>query len=455
MCVNEVLAFVDELIFSVKKYHISDLRAEIFKRCWEGQKYTEMYNSLGYSYEHVKKEGCELFKTLSEVLDEKVTQEKFKQALKQKYKKNQSVSHTTLQEPQYSDTQQSTSNSLTSNSESSSPKQYCKEVPNVSKFVGRVQELSTLEQFLLKEDCRVVLVYGKDGIGKTALSVKLAQRVKSNFDYLICLSLKHSPPLHLVLAELIEFFSEPHDAASCITTDDYISQLLENLQINRCLLVLNGVEALLDTGKFAGKYREGYKDYKKLFEQVAKVNHHSCLVLTSSEMPREIYKEESKKGPVRAYKLTNLTKNDAYKILEERGLVKEEEWDNLIEMYGANPLMLKIVAATIINVFNGKTSDFIKENTVFLGQIKEILDDTYERLSSPEVKVMHSLAVASQTVCFQQLREEFAPDVSSSILMEALESLLQRSLIEKHEEGGKISYALQLVIRKYVLSRSC
>ena len=66
---------------------------------------------------------------------------------------------------------------------------------------------------------------------------------------------------------------------------------------------------------------------------------------------------------------------------------------------------------------------------------------------------MCQLAILNKSVDFNQLREEISSDISSSTLMNALESLSWRSLIET--EIGQDSFRLQPVIRKYVINHYC
>ncbi|MHC5732213.1 MAG: NB-ARC domain-containing protein, partial [Nostoc sp.] len=85
------------------------------------------------------------------------------------------------------------------------------EAPGVCFFRGRIAELSQLQQWLIKDNCRLVAILGMGGIGKTALSVKLAKEVQENFEYLIWRSLRNAPPVAEMLANLIGFLSDDRE----------------------------------------------------------------------------------------------------------------------------------------------------------------------------------------------------------------------------------------------------
>ena len=60
---------------------------------------------------------------------------------------------------------------------SSSSQQDWGEAPDVLEFYGRAEELATLQQWITEDKCRLIALLGMGGIGKTALSVKLAKTV--------------------------------------------------------------------------------------------------------------------------------------------------------------------------------------------------------------------------------------------------------------------------------------
>lgn len=67
--------------------------------------------------------------------------------------------------------------------------QDCGEASDVSFFYGRTPELATMKQWTLQNKCCLVGIFGMDGIGKTTLSVKLAEQVQDQFTYVIGRSL--------------------------------------------------------------------------------------------------------------------------------------------------------------------------------------------------------------------------------------------------------------------------
>ncbi|AFY54200.1 WD40 repeat-containing protein [Rivularia sp. PCC 7116] len=319
-------------------------------------------------------------------------------------------------------------------------------------FFGRTEELSILEQWILDERCRMVAILGIGGIGKTALSVKFIEQIKENFEYVIWRSLQEAPPVEAVLNNLIQFLSDEQITEVDLPESlrDRVSQLINYLRQHRCLLVLDNMESVLRSGSRAGLYREGYEGYGELIRRVGETVHQSCLMLTSREKPKEVASLKGKFLPVRSLSLNGLKTVEGREIFKVKGLSETDgECIKIIERYVGNPLALKIVATTIQDVFDGNISEFFKQNIVVFGNIRELLEQQFSRLSCLEKDIMYWLAINREPVSLSELREDIVTAVSPQKLLEALESLTRRMLIEK----SAASFTLQPVVMEYMIHR--
>ncbi|MBE9170359.1 hypothetical protein IQ238_23505 [Pleurocapsales cyanobacterium LEGE 06147] len=269
------------------------------------------------------------------------------------------------------------------------------------------------------------------GIGKTALAVKLAEILQTDFEYIIWRSLRNIPPLSKLLSEFILFLSEQQEISRLTTPEEQISRLIHYLRQYRCLLVLDNTESLLRVGEFAGHYRYGCEEYDYLLRRVADERHQSCVLFTSREQPRGFACREGKELPVKIFYLKGVQLPEAQAILRSKGLkVTEAECQALIELYDGNPLALKIIASVIARLFEGNVSLFLAQGNLISEDIKQLLDEQFERLSSLEKRMMCYLASQREEVSLQQLQTDIVPMVSYGELQRALESLQRRSLID-------------------------
>ncbi|MEI2579155.1 NACHT and WD40 repeat domain-containing protein [Scytonema sp. PRP1] len=333
---------------------------------------------------------------------------------------------------------------------STSKRQDWGEAIDVSVFYGRTEELATLRQWIINDHCRLITLIGMGGIGKTALSVKLAQLLQDRFEYLIWRSLRNAPPVQELLTDLISFFSKQQETVLPETLDGKISRLMEYLRSSHCLLVLDNVESILCTDERAGAYRQGYEGYGQLLRCLGETNHQSCLVLTSREKPRGINIKEGKNSPIRSLRLSGLTQAEGQTILAEKGFsVSEDQCRALVEYYSGNPLALKIVATTIADLFDGNTAQFLQQGTIVFGDISDLLAQQFNRLSTLEQQVMYWLTINREWVSFTELQGDIIPAISLRELLETLESLQLRSLIEKNAGN----FTQQPVVMEYLIDR--
>lgn len=340
------------------------------------------------------------------------------------------------------------------------------EAPDVSSFYGRTEELSQLEQWIMQGRCKVVALLGMGGIGKTTLAVMLANRIQQQFECLLWRSLKSAPPIETVLSSLLEFLSQGQETFSSQDIQQGISQLLNHLRQKRCLVILDEAEAIFRSreGKFRprhGHYQEGYEGYGELLRRVGSDRHQSCIVLTSREKPEEIGAFEGQSLPVRSLSLRGLQAEDAKNIFKDKGFSGSEMGlGELIDLYGGNPLALKVITTMIQEVFDGNVADFLKQNTLVLGdRLRTLLKQQVNRLSDLEKEVVYWLMIEGEPVSLSRLQANLLLPPTRSQLLEVLASLKRRGLIDKatptlidtSTQASETLFTLQPLVMKYAI----
>jgi DNA-binding HxlR family transcriptional regulator len=325
------------------------------------------------------------------------------------------------------------------------------EAPDVPVLLGRTAELITLKHWIFEEHCQLVTLFGMDGMGKTSLSLKLAEQIQEKFEFVIWRSLRNALPVKDILADLIQLLSKGQKTNLSKTLNGRISQLIYYLKNTRCLLILDNLETISQnySGKFdVGYSRQAYEDYGELIRRVAETFHQSCLVLTSQEMPKEIRRVIREKLPVRALQVKGLKVIEIEEIFQPRGafFAASDDWHQLVENYAGNPLLLNIAFSQIKNLFDGNISDFLNQKTLVFSEISQLLKEYLNCLSNTENIIIEWLVNNSQPASFSELRSQISPAISPQQLLNALESLQERSLVNKNATF----FSVVPMVREYI-----
>jgi WD40 repeat protein len=450
MTLEEALQILDEVL---RQDSLSNIQEMIFRYSWEGRKYPDIAETLGYDSNYIKDVGAKLWKLLSQAFGEEVTKSNFRSILAKNARRLQS----TKTEPA---TTQSVAPIQDSVAAVEPPSRQQRidwgDAIDIPAFCGRQADIETLAQWILgngttaQPGCRMVALLGLGGIGKTALAIKVAEQVQDQFAAVIWRSLRHGPSL----AELLE------DVLRCLQTDTIqeipetltgrMSRLSELLRAQRCLLILDNAESLLRSGDPIGRYLEGYESYGEWLQLLGSSRHQSCIILTSREKPKELMPLEGE--GVRSWVLAGLSYLEGQTFLQQQGTFqgKAGDWQRLIQQYGGNPLELKIVAQTLQDLFDGNLAAFLSQGRLVFDDIGSLLEQQLQRLSDLERQILYWLAIAREAVSLQELQGWLMPFATPVQILEGMRALGRRSLVEKQLDEQLPHFTLQSVVMEYM-----
>jgi hypothetical protein len=336
----------------------------------------------------------------------------------------------------------------------------CGEAIDVSHFCGRAVELNVLHLWVVEEHCRLVTLLGMGGIGKTALAARFVALQGSEFDCVVWRSLRNAPPVEQILKEVVVFLEDEPDGELPHHLDGKLARLIQLLQEQRCLLVLDNVETVLQEGVWVGHYREGYEGYGELFRSVGEISHRSCLLLTGREKPREVNALEGQSLPVRSLTLSGLAEDKGRQIFQTKGEFHgcDQDWHDLVRHYAGNPLALKIIALVVQDLFDGDIGtlvELLREGTVVFGDIDALLQKQFDRLSSLEMLVIGWLALEREPTTLERLRECILSPVVGPRLVEVVSSLIRRSFVEKSGSGFTLQPMVMEFVTNHLIEQIC
>jgi hypothetical protein len=424
----------------------------VFCQSWQGKPYLEIAATSDYDADYVKDVGYRLWNMFSEALGERVTKNSFRVVFNRHYQKIQPPQPPALLDA----VAQSSLDWITDAvdlSFSVKPIYDWGQAPDVKAFEGRTSEIAQLEQWILQDQCRLVGLLGLAGVGKTTLAIKLTERLQSSFDCLVWRSLRNAPNFEEFSTDLLQTLAGKSLLALPTSPDGRISLLIEHLRQHRCLLVLDGWASVLhhSDSHLAGSYKAGYEHYGQLLRCMGEGRHQSTLLMTSREKPIGLVLMEGESLSVRTLQLNGLLQPAALSVLRSLGLSgANDDLEILIHRYAGNPLALKAASRTIIDLFDGNIAKFLKHSPIVYGDIRHILGQHLSRLSTAEHHVMVYLAEKHTWASFEEMVSGLGATLPQETLLEALESLNRRGLLQKRGT----SFLQFDMIREYVLNQS-
>jgi len=319
----------------------------------------------------------------------------------------------------------------------------------LTKFVGRIEELVQIEKLLNNDECRVLSLIGPGGIGKTRLGIQAASQVLDQFeDGVYFISLVDIDSEALMMTSMADVLG-----LSFLPGVPPKQQLIDYVRRKKLLLLLDNFEHLIEGALILAEMLEQSAQVKTLVtsRESLKLQGEWVLDITGLTIP------ESDSTTIEDYSAVSLFLNSARRI-HSSFVLSENERPHLIQicqLIQGIPLALEL-AATWVRVLSCKEIALeIQQNLDFLSTSSETLPERHQSLqavfeyswtllSKEERLVLKRLSVFQGA--FRKEAAEVVAEASVSVLL----GLLYKSLLKRNHVG---LYELLDVVRQYALAK--
>ncbi len=333
-------------------------------------------------------------------------------------------------------------------------------------FYGRAEEITTLTNWYVVERCRLILLIGMGGMGKTTLAAEIAAQLSGKFDRIIWKSLVNTPSIKVLCLDLLQALSPQALVDLPDTLGGQIDLLIASLRQDRCLLIFDNVESILAGQVQCGQYLADYDGYDQLFRAIGGLPHKSCAILTSREKPHTIARLEIVNPQlVKSMNIGGMESTAAHEFVQSQGCPQLPEWmwQEVHAHYDGNPLALKIATMAAIEMTGGgekmlELYPLMKAGKLQFQSIDDSLTRQFDRLSQIEQQLVYWLAIAREPITSTELRANLVihPHAPGEII-NALQSLARRCItIGSNSARDRLrqrKWSIQPVMIAYVTRR--
>jgi hypothetical protein len=249
-------------------------------------------------------------------------------------------------------------------------------------WVGRktlIDELSNK----VRGSCRVLLLVGITGIGKTSFAERIVEELRGdwtehrdNFE-----DDKKASNFTSVVQQWLEKWGE-NVSNEERQPEQLLRRLIKRLRENRYLILMDSLEYLL-----TGNEESGWGDFKdewwgKFFVSfLAESDCQSRFILTSHDLPTKFETEgERYKNLWYCQLLKGLEVPEQVALFQKAELDGDLEFPHsplrvIGEVYDGHPLALRTIAGEIKGSYGGKVRAYWKENSRYIEEVKEAIDE--------------------------------------------------------------------------------
>ncbi|TAF05893.1 MAG: AAA family ATPase [Nostocales cyanobacterium] len=445
MNVNEVVKFVDKIVFDKTGKHLDDIQIAVVQGTWERQTYDDIAQECNVTKNHVGDVGAELWQLLSKAFDEDIKKNNFRSTFERlQITSSQFINIQSSHNFKFcSYPTQNNNNSQENHIHHKLSYHDLTLASKIINFYNRETELKTLSNWILNQKTPLISVLGLSGIGKTTLVKRFVDLNLQQFEVIIWRSLKFPKSLNLLIDDLLNVCKQETKEV----IDDKLKQLFDIFKDKKCLIILDNLENIFIHRQYAGQYKPEHQDYQTFLQMITGIEHQSSIILISQEKCQEMISLDSELYPSHCLELSGLG-DAATEILKNQRLQDEEVWLNLIKLYEGHPRYLQYISILIKEVFQGEVAEFLKENNLILTEdIKSMFYLTWMRLSEVEKQMLLEVSQTKQPLSRDEIKKLLSP--SSTDVINGIQSLNRRFLLTKSETNEKL-FNLSPVLKAYL-----
>jgi tetratricopeptide (TPR) repeat protein len=310
MGVEAALQQADSLVLATTGKHLNDLQRQILQAVWQRQTYGEIAQALRYTEGHIKDTASQLWQTLSQALDERVTKGNSLTVLERYLEVDRPNMLLQAGAPQ---------------------------------LLGRQGEIAQLDH-LVAQGHRAIVLQGEGGIGKTTLAQHYLERQPLDLvlELLMAKETADLTPAEQVAEEWLrqDFQTEPGQDFG-VTLDRLKRQLRER----RVGILIDNLEPALNAH---GRFWQQHNRYGDLLRVLCHAKGATLVLLTSRDRLCE-------PGiPVTHYRLPGLSLDTWHRFFEQQGIcLTAPQLAAMHRAYGGNAKAMHILSSVISDDFEG------------------------------------------------------------------------------------------------------
>ena len=223
-------------------------------------------------------------------------------------------------------------------------KYYIDKAPKISYFVGRKKELKIIHDCINEEKCKMVIVQGIAGIGKTTLAIKLLEELTESYS-LFWYRCHEWDILRNILTAISKFF----EAFNKLQLKNYLDTN-QNIDLNEVAEILeldiNGLNAVFFIDDFHKINDQLLGLFTLIREMLERVTGIKFLIFTRSSVQFYDRREVIVKELITELELGGLNEKESKEMLKYRNL-EVDNFNQIYELTKGHPLSLELLDPTM------------------------------------------------------------------------------------------------------------